>query len=326
MQERIAAPQAFHTSLLTRGQSVLILSSAAVMLSIAMGLRQSLGLFQTPVVQDLGLKAADFAMAIAIQNIIWGFTQPFAGALVDRFGPRRIAIFGALLYALGLAITAQRHQCGDDHARHRRAGRRRAVVHHQRDRRQRRGPRDRARAAQPGLRHRLRGRLDRHLLRRPARAGGDAGGRLAPGARRVLRREPVHAADGLPRRPGRTAAQLQRRRQGPDAGRRARRGPAPQRLRGHEPGLLRVRAAAGVPHHAPAELPGAVRHGPHARRPGAGDDRPLQHHRIVGLRLAGRPLFQAGAARVHLHHPLAGDGGLLPAAGVAQSPRCCSRR
>ncbi len=107
MQERIAAPQAFHTSLLTRGQSVLILSSAAVMLSIAMGLRQSLGLFQTPVVQDLGLKAADFAMAIAIQNIIWGFTQPFAGALVDRFGPRRIAIFGALLYALGLAITAQ---------------------------------------------------------------------------------------------------------------------------------------------------------------------------------------------------------------------------
>ena len=76
MQERIAAREPFHTGLLTRGQSVLILSSAAIMLSIAMGLRQSLGLFQTPVVQDLGLQAADFAMAIAVQNIIWGFTQP----------------------------------------------------------------------------------------------------------------------------------------------------------------------------------------------------------------------------------------------------------
>src|SRR5438067_11235243 len=110
MQERIAPsqsrPGAFHTGLLTRAQSVLILSSAAIMLSIAMGLRQSLGLFQTPVVQDLGLQAADFAMAIAVQNIIWGFTQPVAGALVDRFGPRSIAIFGALLYVAGLAVPA----------------------------------------------------------------------------------------------------------------------------------------------------------------------------------------------------------------------------
>jgi predicted MFS family arabinose efflux permease len=106
MQERIAPSQAFHTDLLTRAQAVLVLSCAAIMLSIAMGLRQSLGLFQTPVVQDLGLQAADFAMAIAVQNIIWGFTQPVAGALVDRFGPRSIAIFGALLYAAGLAITA----------------------------------------------------------------------------------------------------------------------------------------------------------------------------------------------------------------------------
>jgi MFS family permease len=106
MQDRIASRQPFHIGLLSRGQAVLVLSSAAIMLSIAMGLRQSLGLFQTPVVQDLGLQAADFAMAIAVQNIIWGFTQPVAGALVDRFGPRRIAIFGALLYAAGLAITA----------------------------------------------------------------------------------------------------------------------------------------------------------------------------------------------------------------------------
>jgi predicted MFS family arabinose efflux permease len=107
MQERVAPSQVFHTGLLTRTQAILVLSSTAIMLSIGMGLRQSLGLFQTPVVQDLGLQAADFAMAIAVQNIVWGVTQPFVGALVDRFGPRRIAIFGALLYAVGLAITAR---------------------------------------------------------------------------------------------------------------------------------------------------------------------------------------------------------------------------
>jgi predicted MFS family arabinose efflux permease len=110
MQERIPTrpglSEGFHTDLLTRRQAVGILSSAALMLSIAMGLRQSLGLFQIPVVQDLGLQAADFAMAIAVQNLIWGFTQPLAGALVDRFGPRLVAIIGALLYAAGLAITA----------------------------------------------------------------------------------------------------------------------------------------------------------------------------------------------------------------------------
>ena len=106
MQQRTAAREPFHTGLLTRFESVLILSSAATMLSIAMGLRQSLGLFQTPVVQDLGLQAADYAMAIAVQNIIWGITQPFAGALVDRFGPRTVAIFGAVIYAAGLAVTA----------------------------------------------------------------------------------------------------------------------------------------------------------------------------------------------------------------------------
>ena len=106
MQERIAQKPAFHTGLLTRGQSIAILTGTAVMLSIGMGLRQSLGLFQTPVVQDLGLKASDFAMAIAVQNIVWGFSQPVVGAFVDRLGPRSIAIFGAILYAAGLAITA----------------------------------------------------------------------------------------------------------------------------------------------------------------------------------------------------------------------------
>jgi predicted MFS family arabinose efflux permease len=96
----------FHHSSLTTAQSFAILGGAAVMLSLAMGMRQSLGLFMRPMTQDIGISAADFAFALAIQNIVWGVTQPFAGALVDRFGTRWIAVGGGLLYALGLLVSA----------------------------------------------------------------------------------------------------------------------------------------------------------------------------------------------------------------------------
>jgi predicted MFS family arabinose efflux permease len=96
----------FHIASLPRGQAMLILGAAALMISVGMGIRQSLGLFQTPVSRDLGIKAADFAFAIAIQNIIWGVTQPFIGAVIDRFGPRWVAMSGGVLYACALAITA----------------------------------------------------------------------------------------------------------------------------------------------------------------------------------------------------------------------------
>jgi predicted MFS family arabinose efflux permease len=75
------------------------------MLSLAMGMRQSLGLFMSPITRDIALTAADFAIAIAVQNIVWGVTQPFVGALVDRYGTRWIAVVGVLLYAAGLGMT-----------------------------------------------------------------------------------------------------------------------------------------------------------------------------------------------------------------------------
>ncbi|WP_341705309.1 MFS transporter [Ferrovibrio sp.] len=101
-----AARPAFHHPSLSVAQSVSILSGAAIMLSLAMGMRQSLGLFMQPVTRDLGISAADFAFALAVQNIVWGIAQPFAGALVDRFGTRLIALFGGLLYAGALLLTA----------------------------------------------------------------------------------------------------------------------------------------------------------------------------------------------------------------------------
>jgi predicted MFS family arabinose efflux permease len=83
-----------------------ILIGAATMLTLAMGMRQSMGLFQPHIIKDLGITAADFSFAIALQNIVWGLTQPFVGMLVDKYGARPIAVTGALIYALGLVITA----------------------------------------------------------------------------------------------------------------------------------------------------------------------------------------------------------------------------
>ena len=90
---------------LRRAQSLSILAGASVMLSLSMGMRQSLGLFMGPVTRDLHLTAADFTLALAVQNIVWGVTQPFVGALADRIGSRPVALAGAPLYAASLALV-----------------------------------------------------------------------------------------------------------------------------------------------------------------------------------------------------------------------------
>ena len=83
-----------------------ILIGAAVMLSLTMGIRQSLGLFMQPAVKDLSIAVADFTLAIAVQNLAWGFLQPVAGAYAVRLGYRPIMVAGAVLYGLGLLVMA----------------------------------------------------------------------------------------------------------------------------------------------------------------------------------------------------------------------------
>jgi predicted MFS family arabinose efflux permease len=86
-----------------------ILIGASLMLSLSMGLRQSLGIFLQPLTRDVGISVSDFTLAIAVQNLAWGFLQPLAGALTVRFGFRAIMMFGALLYIAGLALMASAH-------------------------------------------------------------------------------------------------------------------------------------------------------------------------------------------------------------------------
>src|SRR5580692_11328366 len=90
-------------------RAVPILIGAAILLSLGMGLRQSLGLFLTPVTRDLALTAADFTLAVAVQNIVWGLSQAPVGAIADRFGLRVTMMAGGGIYVAGLAVMATAH-------------------------------------------------------------------------------------------------------------------------------------------------------------------------------------------------------------------------
>lgn len=83
-----------------------ILIGAAATMSLAMGMRQCLGLFLPPVTHDLGLTAADFTFAIAIQNIAWGILQAPIGSLADKYGIRPAIVGGVLLYVAAMGIMA----------------------------------------------------------------------------------------------------------------------------------------------------------------------------------------------------------------------------
>jgi MFS family permease len=88
-----------------RTPMVLIVIGCVIAL-IAFGPRSALGQFLAPLSFDRGWGREAFSFAIAVQNLLWGAAQPFAGAVADRFGPVRVLCLGALLYAAGLAWMA----------------------------------------------------------------------------------------------------------------------------------------------------------------------------------------------------------------------------
>ncbi|WP_147150356.1 MFS transporter [Reyranella soli] len=96
----------FHVSQVSRGQAFAILGGAALMMTLAMGIRQNLGLFQAPASKELGIAISDFALAISVQQVAWGLSQPFAGIIADKHGTRGIALFGSLLFIAGVVLTA----------------------------------------------------------------------------------------------------------------------------------------------------------------------------------------------------------------------------
>ncbi|HTY98526.1 MAG TPA: MFS transporter, partial [Rhodocyclaceae bacterium] len=80
------------------------LSAAAIML-VTMGARQSLGLFLAPIHDDTGLSIASISFAMAVAQLMWGAVQPAAGAVADRYGSGRVLVAGIVLLALGNALA-----------------------------------------------------------------------------------------------------------------------------------------------------------------------------------------------------------------------------
>jgi MFS family permease len=87
-------------------QARLILVGTGLLLTLGMGMRQSFGLFLAPVTHDLAITAADFTLALAVQNIVWGLSQALVGGIADRFGLRITMMAGAAIYIVGLGIMA----------------------------------------------------------------------------------------------------------------------------------------------------------------------------------------------------------------------------
>jgi len=82
---------------------ILLLVSGTIV-SLSMGMRQSMGLFMGPLTADLGISAATFSFSLALQNIVWGLSQPVVGALADRYGARPVVFGTAVVYAAGLGL------------------------------------------------------------------------------------------------------------------------------------------------------------------------------------------------------------------------------
>src|SRR5688572_22952259 len=88
-----------------RTPAVIILCGCLISL-LGFGPRSAFGFFLTPMSQANGWGRDVFALAFALQNLLWGIGQPFAGAVADRFGMLRVLSVGAVLYASGLALMS----------------------------------------------------------------------------------------------------------------------------------------------------------------------------------------------------------------------------
>lgn len=83
-----------------------ILIGSCIIILVSFAVRSSFGVFQIPIASEFGWPRAEFSMAIAIQNLAWGFGQPMFSALGERYGDRRALLLGVLVYALGMLLSA----------------------------------------------------------------------------------------------------------------------------------------------------------------------------------------------------------------------------
>ncbi len=83
-----------------------VLLAGCFIILVGFSIRASYGVFQIPIANEFGWPRAEFSLAIAIQNLAWGFGSPFFGAMAERMGDRKAIVLGAVMYALGLILSA----------------------------------------------------------------------------------------------------------------------------------------------------------------------------------------------------------------------------
>lgn len=86
---------------------LVVLAASAAVLAVSLGIRHSFGLFLGPMSREHGWTREVFSFAIALQNLVWGATQPFAGRLADRYGAGKAILGGSALYVAGLVLMSQ---------------------------------------------------------------------------------------------------------------------------------------------------------------------------------------------------------------------------
>jgi len=89
-----------------RRMPVVVLVVACLILALNMGVRQGFGLFLDPISHAYGWPREVFSLAMAIQALVWGISQPVSGALSDRFGTVKVLVLSALAYAGGVVLMA----------------------------------------------------------------------------------------------------------------------------------------------------------------------------------------------------------------------------
>jgi len=85
---------------------LVIMVCGCLIAMISFGPRSSLGFFMTPIGHANHWGRDVFALALAIQNLLWGIGQPFAGAIADKYGTNRVIAIGAILYAAGIGLMS----------------------------------------------------------------------------------------------------------------------------------------------------------------------------------------------------------------------------
>ena len=83
-----------------------VLMVGCIIIMVSFAVRASFGVFQIPIAEEFAWARSEFSLAIAIQNLAWGIGQPIFGALAEKIGDRKAIIIGAVVYAVGLLLSA----------------------------------------------------------------------------------------------------------------------------------------------------------------------------------------------------------------------------